>query len=403
MSRQKKDRDLFPNGAISEEAMLAYLQGGLSPEEKQQFEKLLADDPFAEEALEGLKAAQIPAVTKSIASVKKQVREISGTPQPKLVKIHWANYAWAAAIFGLLVGVGFLMVGYLGNKNENLAQNTGKTTDNETQLIQAEPQGPNLESAAPAADTVSNDVTAAESSQAPTDANAPAEDLKQPESFFVKKPEAGPVNTTTANEQKHEKFVPMVTTQPVNDKKATMSNEPAAGASYKADERTKQTTAPEKKVQETADLESVTVAGKKAEKQKAKTNGTTVTMKDLNTAAQNNSTDIETAMKNFNDGNYDKSSEQFTAVLKNDPGNADALYFGGISDYITNKNAKGEKNFDKLLKGGNRYTEGSKWYKANILLQKGKKEEAKKLLNELSNSNSSYRERAIKKIAEMEF
>lgn len=392
---------MFPNGAISEEAMLAYLQGGLSPEEKQQFEKLLADDPFAEEALEGLKAAQIPAVTKSIASVKKQVREISGTPQPKLVKIHWANYAWAAAIFGLLVGVGFLMVGYLGNKNENLAQNIEKTTDNETQLIQAQPQGPKLESATPVADSITSEETVTES--LPVVADVPAEDQKQPESFFVKKPEAVAGNATTANEQKNEKFIPMTATQPVNDKKAAMSNEPAAGATYKADERTKQTTTPEKKPAETAELESVTVAGKKAEKQKAKTNGTTVTMKDLNTAAQNNSTDIETAMKNFNDGNYDKSSEQFTAVLKNDPGNADALYFGGISDYITNKNSKGEKNFDKLLKGGNRYTEGSKWYKANILLQKGKKEEAKKLLNELSNSNSSYRERAIKKIAEMEF
>lgn len=391
---------MFPNGAISEEAMLAYLQGGLSPEEKQQFEKLLADDPFAEEALEGLKAAQIPAVTKSIASVKKQVREISGTPQPKLVKIHWANYAWAAAIFGLLVGIGFLMVGYLGNNNGNLAQNEQKVMDNETQLEPAQPQVSETESLAAPTDSTAAEPTLQENSTPGADANAPVEDVKQPEGFFAKKPEAV---TATANEQKNEKFIPMTATQPVNDKKAAMSNEPAAGATYKADERTKQTTTPEKKLSETAELESVTVAGKKAEKQKGKTNGTTVTMKDLNTAAQNNSVDIESAMKNFNDGNYEKSSEQFTAVLKNDPGNADALYFGGISDYITNKNSKGEKNFDKLLKGGNRYTEGSKWYKANILLQKGKKEEAKKLLNDLSNSNGSYRERAIKKIAEMEF
>jgi tetratricopeptide (TPR) repeat protein len=108
-------------------------------------------------------------------------------------------------------------------------------------------------------------------------------------------------------------------------------------------------------------------------------------------------------MKNFNAGDYQTAGEQFNAILKKDPNNADALYYGGICDYINNTNTKGEKNFDKLLKNGNRYIEGSKWYKANILIQKGKKEEARKLLNDLANTNSSYKERAIKKLAEMEF
>jgi len=64
---------------------------------------------------------------------------------------------------------------------------------------------------------------------------------------------------------------------------------------------------------------------------------------------------------------------------------------------------KSEKNFEKLLKEGAKYSEGSKWYKANILLKKGKRDEAKKLLDELANSGGSYKERAVKKKAEMEF
>ena len=90
-------------------------------------------------------------------------------------------------------------------------------------------------------------------------------------------------------------------------------------------------------------------------------------------------------------------------ILKQQPNNIDALYWGGISDYINGNTKKSEKNFDKLLKDGTKYVEGSKWYKANILLKKGKKEEAKKLLDELSNTSGSYKERAVKKKAEMEF
>ena len=108
-------------------------------------------------------------------------------------------------------------------------------------------------------------------------------------------------------------------------------------------------------------------------------------------------------MKSFNGGDYKTSSEQFSEILKQQPNNTDALYFGGISDYINGNTKKSEKNFDKLLKDGTKFIECSKWYKANILLKKGKKDEAKKILDELANSGSSYKERAVKKRAEMEF
>jgi hypothetical protein len=109
---------------------------------------------------------------------------------------------------------------------------------------------------------------------------------------------------------------------------------------------------------------------------------------------------MDDAMKSFNSGDYKKSSGQFDAILSQQPSNADALYFGGISDYIIGNDKKSEKNFDKLLKEGTKFVEGSKWYKANILLLKGKREEAKKLLDELSQSSGSYKERAVKRKAD---
>lgn len=395
---------MFPQGMISEEAMLAYLQNSLSEEDKQQFEKLLMEDPFAQEALEGLQGAQnIPAVTQSIASVKKRVRERSGAKQGKVIQLHRTNYAWAAAIFGLLIGIGFLMVNYLGNRTESIAQNQAKTTDAETNLVEGKEDGPKFESAVV-------DSTLAEQPVTPTDTvgyrTPVAQDIvaKDNAVTLIRKPEAGTdyktVTATGAGKQTNEQnvSVPSVATQ---NNQASMTNEPARNVSAKEEilnTGNKRETEPI----EIATPSTETVNEKKVVK-KNKNAGTAFTMSDMNAASKSNQSGIEEAMKSFNAGEYEKSGLLFSEVLKKDPNNADALYFGGISDYINNTNGKGEKNFDKLLKNGNRYTDGSKWYKANILIQKGKTAEAKKLLNDLANSNSSYKERAVKKLAEMEF
>lgn len=377
--------------------MLAYLQNSLSDEDKQQFEKLLQEDPFAQEALEGLQAVQnVPSVTKSIASVKKNVRERSGTKEGKVIQMHWTNYAWAAAIFGLLVGIGFLMVNYMGNKTESIAQNQDKTTDTETNLLEGKGDGPLLESAAV-------DSATTEQVAAPADTvgyKTPVEEDKTAKDnllLVTKKAEADnkTVTATGAGKQANEQVVsaPSVAVQ---NNQAAMTSEPTKKAVTKEEANAE---SQKKKIEE---VEVATVSEKKSAN-KDKSAGTAVTMSDMNAGSKNKDAGIEEAMKNFNAGEYEKSGPQFLEVLKKDPNNADALYFGGISDYINNTNAKGEKNFDKLLKSGSRYTDGSKWYKANILIQKGKTTDAKKLLNDLANSNSSYKERAVKKLAEMEF
>jgi hypothetical protein len=42
-----------------------------------------------------------------------------------------------------------------------------------------------------------------------------------------------------------------------------------------------------------------------------------------------------------------------------------------------------------------------KWYKANILIKKGKKDEAKPLLRDLINTNSIFKDRAVKQYEEL--
>ena len=89
------------------------------------------------------------------------------------------------------------------------------------------------------------------------------------------------------------------------------------------------------------------------------------------------------------------AEKKYKEILALQPDNSDALYFGGVCAFYNSSPGFGEANFDKLAKT-NQYTEGAKWYKAEILIKKGKKDEAKSLLRDLINSNGYFKERAVK-------
>jgi tetratricopeptide (TPR) repeat protein len=111
---------------------------------------------------------------------------------------------------------------------------------------------------------------------------------------------------------------------------------------------------------------------------------------------------MDAAMESFNNRNYKAAAKQFGKIADKDPTNLDAVYFEGISHFINGDNNKALKNFEKLLHKGAKHTDGAKWYKAQILLKKGKIEEAKKLLNELKETTGSFRDRAVNKLKELE-
>lgn len=419
MNRQKGDKDLFPQGNIGEEAMLAYLRGELTDEEKQQFEKLLKEDPFAQEALEGLQ--NIPAqedISHSFHTIKKKVREKSSGKEAKGVQLRWPIYAWAASVFGLLIGIGFLMINYIDMKSPEIAQNTQNKKDTEVSIVQGKTEEPTL-IAAPSADSLNGNTATTEESgsgEVGTTADIPSankmnDQKEKSEQFALKKPEpvkALPPVTVGENNAENANQAPVIANSALsaNNNNAGMTSLPATGAVTRGEEVDKDFL--EKKAAEIKEVAANKASSKKEEKAaraKTKSNGTAATLSDLKAASEENTrrVSIDDAMQSFNAGDYKKSSGQFDEVLKKDPNNTDALYFGGISDYIEGNTTKSEKNFDKLLKGGTRYVEGSKWYKANILLQKDKKTEAKKLLQDLAGTNSSYKERAVKKLAEMDF
>lgn len=363
MTAPRKDNfHLTEKGVLTEDALLAYLHNTLSPEQRQEVEKLLQADIFARVALEGMQAA--PSKTEassSLLSINQKIRDrVDGKRKRggKLIQLHWTNYAWAAVIFGLLISLGFVLVNYMDARQENIAMNQEPVQE---ELLETPKQEPQL---------ISADKNAGSESAAAATSEGPVSIETKPDARLAPTIPTIPSSTTSSAPPASANAAPLAKEGLAKEKAETV---PATGAAN-ADRMDMKSTA----FRKAADQNSA--AAEEIQKEVS----------------------VETAMKSFNSGDYKTSSAQFDALLKKQPSNADALYFGGISDYINDDIRKSEKNFDALLKEGTRFVEGSKWYKANILLKKGKKEEAKKLLQDLSITGGSYKERANKKLAELE-
>ena len=313
---KSKNIDLTEDGVISQEALLAYAQGKLSDAERTQMDKLLKDDPFAQDALEGMRQAPEQAeISSAVTSLNTQLREKTGLRERKKkgIEIHWANYAYAAVVLGVLVGVGYVMIHVLSNnaREEALNKSAPQAQVSVPVIEEKKKEEPKIDSAKLLAEAAKNDTTKNNS-------------------------ESAAAVTATVN--------------------ADMAEQKPAAATASAISSTEPGTA---------------------------------------TAAK-----LSAAQKVFESGDYAEAEKKYNEILATQPNNADALYFGGVSSFLNGSKGYGEANFDKLAKSMY-YPDGTKWYKANILIKKGRKDEAKQMLRDLVNSNSSFKDRAIKTYEEL--
>ena len=312
---KSKNIDLTEDGVITQEALLAYAQGKLSDAERTQMDKLLKDDPFAQDALEGMRQSPAQAeISSAVTLLNTQLREKTGLRERKKkgIEIHWANYAYAAVVLGVLVSVGYVMIHVLSNnaKEEALNKPAPQAQVSVPVIEEKKKEEPKIDSAKLLAEASKNDTQAA-----------------SPESAALKA-------TTDMAEQR-----PAAASAPAS---AISSTEPGTATATK----------------------------------------------------------LSAAQKVFESGDYAEAEKRYNEILATQPNNADALYFGGVSSFLNGSKGYGEANFDKLAKSMY-YPDGTKWYKANILIKKGRKDEAKQLLRDLVNSNSTFKSRAVKVYEEL--
>lgn len=394
--RNKNNITLTQHGVVTQEAMLAYLAGMLSVEDTARFEQLIAEDPFAHEALEGLQGLQSSnGLKQTLHEINTQVQEQTGgkvTPMPASGSI--LRYSVAAAVVGVLIGFGFMLTQYFSNQTNSLAENAKQ----EEPIALEQPAAPAAnEQIVPAIDTAATTDTTLTTETINANGMAMAES-ETDDAEVVTKP-----GSMTAVSKENTVTYKWADTEEQGKKKAeTTAEKKLAEAKDKSTAFRKQ----EEVSKRPANAPAPTVAAAKAVAPPAgtyKAVADEAVATDAVSGEESSEKDatIETAMTSFNTKKYGEAAKQFHKLLKKQPDNPDVLYFGGVSEYINGNSNKALSNFDKLLSSGNKYTDGAKWYKSQILLQKGKKDQAKQLMKELSTTNSIYRERSVQKLEEL--
>jgi tetratricopeptide (TPR) repeat protein len=104
---------------------------------------------------------------------------------------------------------------------------------------------------------------------------------------------------------------------------------------------------------------------------------------------------MEQAMAKYEAGEFAEASELFDQILKQDPQNQDALFYGAVSFLSLEKANKAINNLEKLQEiMPQTYEQDAQWYLSLAYLKKKKKAEAEKLLNEIIENEGHYMQRA---------
>ncbi|MCS6819103.1 MAG: hypothetical protein RMJ53_07900 [Chitinophagales bacterium] len=399
--KRKSNIPLTENGVITEEAMLAYLRGELSSENVVKFEKLLAEDPFAQEALEGYRQKEVQhSLKENINDLKQRVIVRSGAKKKiaSFSVLYIFRYAVAAVIAGIFIALTFFITRYFDKKSDlalEREQSSVTVTPNENgqNILNADSttlqNGKEIEALAEKSSladstniTINSNIP--QGLQEPAYPNAPsAETRAKTETNFEISPAAKVSTTPTGNKDALSGEIKNATpAQSIKEEpKALSKNE------YAITDQKYAITDPKN-----LSVQSTTISDKDVSKTSDK-------FEDGEEVLPLN---MESAMENFKKKNYKAAAKQFNKIAEREPENLDAIYYGGISLYINGDNNKALKNFEKLIEKGKKHTDGSKWYKSQILLRKGKKDEALLLLFELSSSTGIFQERAIEKINELQ-
>jgi hypothetical protein len=106
-------------GFISKEHLLAYLNGELNDAENKRIEKLLADDPFLKDAIDGLRGENTNQIKNTLDKIYQDVDIIVGNKKPFTITTTIRKYA-AAAMILVFFGMTFLIMNQLNKSNSDM-------------------------------------------------------------------------------------------------------------------------------------------------------------------------------------------------------------------------------------------------------------------------------------------
>ncbi|MEZ5013733.1 MAG: energy transducer TonB [Chitinophagales bacterium] len=120
---------------ITKEMLFAYLQGNMQDTERIHFEKLLSEDPFLQDAVEGLRGADMKEVENTLEGIFHDVDVITGAKKHISMPAAFRKYAVAAMILAF-VGLTWLITNKLNTlqHQQQVAMEDNKKTEEQNVL-----------------------------------------------------------------------------------------------------------------------------------------------------------------------------------------------------------------------------------------------------------------------------
>jgi tetratricopeptide (TPR) repeat protein len=360
------------NDFLSESELEDYLNGKTDPKAKNRVKKLLEDCELSREALAGFTA--VPGALGDVPALKKSIAGKSGITMAK-----WLNFVVLGLGIAMLIGMGFAL--WPNGKDHAIVP---------TQKIDIAQVIPPVENNSQSVSTVEispNDEHFVNPEMKPTPIAVISQGVA-PDSSATAKPIDGnhvplsPIDTMR---------VPVVPVVPKNPEVGYN-----ASIGFILDLKI---TEFEKYYRKTIEVKDVEFTGVRA----SYDNFADEKTGDEETVRKVPAEDfLNDGLKAFHDGHYGRCIEKMEVLKKNNANDLNAAFYIGVSYVKLEMFAKAIPYFDQVLNSTNNvFHEEASWYKALALIGNGNVEAGKKLLEEISQTDGFYKEKAAAKLKEM--
>ena len=104
---------------------------------------------------------------------------------------------------------------------------------------------------------------------------------------------------------------------------------------------------------------------------------------------------LHDALKDFSEAKFADCQQKMALLLNENPTDVNALFYSGMSAYYQKNYSAANEFFQKVvLAKNNTFRQEAKWFIAMALYNSGKKQEAKKLFEEIKDVRGFYADRA---------
>ncbi len=402
---------------IPEQILFDYQDNKLSSKERYVIEKHLANCEICSDAIEGLALIKNRnKIRKSLKYINTAIDRHSYQKKTKTISINMPTKLAIAATITILIGISFLFTHYLRNYNDKvLAENTIKTDNNQVNnylspVIAVDSEDTkhktiinnNKFKVLPERNTIIVDGIVEEEkyfSIIPNTIEIPKEDLKDiksDDSINTKSPVVfkNDLAKTTTDDNT------LVYEVQVNEEKVAESqldaDKVAGGMTVKNDKKDESSGYKKEKEKNVLSISDIVSSNVKRNEGNAPS------------TAQNQNNSVITneiynqAIEKYNIKEYIVAKQMFEQILINDKFNYNAKYYKSLCLFYLEDNNNAIIEFNELLKNKNGiYYDSLKWFKALALIKNGAKKEAKKILEEIIKSNSTFKNDAEQKLKEI--